>query len=297
MMATGILAGGCRPVFGSAHEGQAGYGVAPQSWDYVARPLRRYLSGGDGGDLDRRLALAVDGPLPDCEGPLAGRRVGTLRMEGRLRLFSVDHVTSFAPGLIVRTPSGLRRVDSLRAGDSVLTLDRGPQKLLWTGRRRSDCTGISAPILLRPGALGNRETLLLSPSQKLVLRDRAIRMLFGRDEAVISVRHLLDGDRILRSPRAAEDLVLLMFEGAQALDLGAFGLDCAAPVCLWELAEDELARVARQADEPGSRDLGEQVARGLRIGLTGYESRLLQAMISAGDLLPGAGRRSSVPVG
>ncbi|MGI3165327.1 Hint domain-containing protein [Pseudooceanicola sp. 200-1SW] len=286
------LARGPQRCLGSAHEGQAGYGAAPASWDYIKKPLRYYQGGGDGGGLDRRLAFGPSGPLSDSEGPFSGRRIGTLRRDGKLRMFSVDHVTSFIAGTRLRTPGGLRRIEELRPGDKVMTLDNGPCEVTWTGRRTVRAGGRFAPILIRPGALGNRHPVLVSPSQHLVLKDSAVRMLFGRDEAVVAARHLLDGERIIRSPRPQTEYVLLQMDGYQVLDEGDLGLECAEPLTICALDEAMLARPLAP-DAARRAELSLKMARGDRVGLSGYESRLLRSMMAAtADLLPALGRGS-----
>lgn len=289
MVSSAIGLGASGIVRGSAHEGRAGIGAAPESWDYVARPLRWYLTGGDGGGLDTRLSFGPPAPLSESEGPFMGRRIGILRRDGRLRMFSVDHVTSFVPGTLLRTPDGPRRVDELRPGDRVMTLDNGPRAITWVGRRQVRGEGRLAPVLIRPGALGNRGPVILSPSQQLVLKDRAIRLLFGRDEALVAVRHLLDGDRIVRSPRPTTEFVLLQMDGYQVLDEGDFGLECAEPMVICEV--DEALLDAPEAPcRAGRARTSHKMARGHRLGLTGVESRMLRAMMAAGEPLAGLGR-------
>ncbi len=105
---------------------------------------------------------------------LDGRPMGVVLTKGRLR--PEDRVTlldwpgamdpapqehqgvlCFAAGTLIMTPTGARRVETLRPGALVTTRDNGPQPLIWTGRRevlfaRGD--NRFRPILFRPGSLG-----------------------------------------------------------------------------------------------------------------------------------------------
>ncbi|PJE32249.1 hypothetical protein PSM7751_01881 [Pseudooceanicola marinus] len=291
----GYVRGGTQPCLGSAHEGRTGDGAAPASWEYIKKPLRFYMQGGDGGGLDRRLALGSPGG--ESEGAFAGRRIGTLRRDGKLRMFSVDHVTSFLAGTRVRTPDGLRLIETLRPGDKVMTLDNGPCEVTWTGRRSLRAQGRLAPILVRPGALGNRHPIMVAPSQQLVLKDRALRTLFGQDEAVVAARHLLDGERIIRSPRAEADYVLLQMDGYQVLDEGELGLECAEPQRLCELDEAALERSMAEA-RLNKPQVCLKMARGHRVGLTGYESRLLRSMMATtAEMMPALRGNRRGPLG
>ncbi|WP_010137956.1 Hint domain-containing protein [Oceanicola sp. S124] len=257
-----------------------GLRAAPLCWSDLTRALRIHLGEGDGGGLDARLAAGTRGVLEDGSAAFHGQRVGTYRLNGRLRMISADHATPFLAGTLVRTPGGLRRVESLRAGDLVSTLDNGAQRVLWTGRRRVAGDGRFAPIEIRPGTLGNAVPVRLAASQHLVLKDASIAMLFGRDEAVVSLRHLLDGSRVRRAPCRLAEHVLLATEGYQVLDQGDFGLECAEPPLLAEAAETILED-AGLCRHPQHVEARLRVARGGRPGLTGFEGRLLGAMIAA----------------
>jgi hypothetical protein len=81
----------------------------------------------------------------------------------------------FAAGTWIETPEGARRVEGLRPGDLVLTLDDGPQPVLWTGRRWTDF-GHGAhrhqPMVIAPGAMGPGlpfAPLRVSPQHRLLL--------------------------------------------------------------------------------------------------------------------------------
>ena len=262
--------------------GHIGLRTMPERWSDIAEALRWQLSGGDGGGLDARLRIGIRGPLESDTHPFTGRRVGTYRLNGKLHMIAIDHATPFPAGLTIRTPDGRRAVEDLRPGDLVSTLDNGPQRILWTGRRRVAGDGRFAPIELRPGLLGNRATVELAAAQQLVLKDARIAMLFGGDEAVVAARHLLDGNHVTRAPRRQAEYVLLVTEGYQVLDQGDFGLECAEPLLICEVDPAILQEVTDEA-HPDQHHSRLHMARGHRPGLTGYESRLLGAMIAANE--------------
>ena len=65
----------------------------------------------------------------------------------------------FATGTLIATPRGRARVETLRAGDPVLTMDGGYQPIRWIGRRRLSGRDLRAnpklrPVRIRAGALG-----------------------------------------------------------------------------------------------------------------------------------------------
>lgn len=81
----------------------------------------------------------------------------------------------FAAGTWIATPDGQARVETLRPGDLVMTLDAGAQPVLWVGRRWTRF-GHGAhrhqPVRIAAGAMGGGlpwETLSLSPQHRVLL--------------------------------------------------------------------------------------------------------------------------------
>lgn len=72
------------------------------------------------------------------------------------------------------SPRGDILIDELRVGDLVTTLDNGPQRICWIGRRTLGRAKLSAnpnqrPILVRSGILGTERDLLVSPQHGLLV--------------------------------------------------------------------------------------------------------------------------------
>jgi hypothetical protein len=59
-------------------------------------------------------------------------------------------VTCFTSGTAIRTPKGDVLIDHLRVGDLVTTMDNGPQRICWLGRRHVDAHALRANAKLRP---------------------------------------------------------------------------------------------------------------------------------------------------
>ncbi len=110
----------------------------------------------------------------------------------------------FTAGCRIRTPDGDRLIEELSAGDLVLTRDHGPQPLRWIGRRRFPGRLLSSdprftPVRIAPDALGSGQparALCLSPQHRVLLRDWRAELLFGSQEVLVSVRHLIDDHAI-----------------------------------------------------------------------------------------------------
>lgn len=121
-------------------------------------------------------------------------------------------IPCFVAGTLVDTPSGPRAVETLRAGDLVMTRDHGAQKLLWVGRASAPTSSELAPILIRSGVLENTSDIRVSPQHRLLISNKRVEMHFGFKECLVAARHLCDGTRILEDRSAPRvEYVHLMF--------------------------------------------------------------------------------------
>lgn len=133
----------------------------------------------------------------------------------------------YLAGTLIAAPAGEIPVETLRAGDLVLTRDNGPQPLIWTGhthvsRRDLDLAPNKRPIRIQPGALGAdkpRRAVDVSPQHRVMVTDPA-----GK-EYLISARHLMmagmpgvalhpPGDDLRLIHLACAEHQLLLAEGA-----------------------------------------------------------------------------------
>ena len=104
-----------------------------------------------------------------------------------------DMNVCYLAGTLIATPSGEVPVESLRAGDVVMTRDNGPQPLVWTGTsivtpEALDLAPNQRPLRVKTGALGGgvpRRDVDLSPQHRILVTDEE-----GK-EFLISARHLM----------------------------------------------------------------------------------------------------------
>lgn len=111
----------------------------------------------------------------------------------------VDHVTPcFTPGTRIATPDGPRPVETLRAGDLVLTLDHGPCPVRLALRTRLSAAQLRAaphftPVVIPQGSMGNglpERDLIVSPHHRMLLRGPLCDLLFGAPEVLAAADHL-----------------------------------------------------------------------------------------------------------
>jgi autotransporter passenger strand-loop-strand repeat protein len=104
----------------------------------------------------------------------------------------------FCPGTLIRTDCGEKAVETLVAGDEVVTLMGGPGRIIWVGTRTLDCARHPSPETVWPvrvaaSALGDdlpSRDLFLSPDHALFV-----------DDVLIPVKQLVNGTTISQQPR------------------------------------------------------------------------------------------------
>ncbi|MDO5643928.1 MAG: Hint domain-containing protein [Paracoccus sp. (in: a-proteobacteria)] len=105
----------------------------------------------------------------------------------------------FAAGTLIATANGARPVESLRAGDLVLTRDRGLRPLGWAGRsplsaHQLDLAPNLRPVLIRAGALAPglpARDLVVSPQHRVLIRSAIAERMTGTPEALVAAKHLI----------------------------------------------------------------------------------------------------------
>ena len=140
-----------------------------------------------------------DTPLYIAEG-VAAPVLPTLISETR------EGVVCFTPGTMLETPEGPRPVETLFAGDKVVTKDAGAQTILWAGSRNVSGARLYAmpdlrPVRIRDGALGTGQPngdLIVSPDHRMLVTGAAAKALWGEKEVLVAARDLVDGHRIAR---------------------------------------------------------------------------------------------------
>lgn len=95
-------------------------------------------------------------------------------------------IACFAAGTRIAVPGGEVPVEDLRPGMEVLTLDKGPMPLIWTGRRSCVAESITVPT----GVLGARRPLVLSLQHRLLLSGAGLTLAAGIDEGLASAKHV-----------------------------------------------------------------------------------------------------------
>ena len=186
-------------------------------------------------------------------------------------------VICFATGTRIMTPFGPRAVESLKAGDMVLTRDNGEQPIRWVGSKTVSGTGSNAPIRFAPGTIGNERELFVSPQHRMLHTSPRASLFFGDRAVLLPAKHMINGETITTEKR---DLVgyfhllldhheIIFAEGAatETFHPGMQGLNALTA----QSREDLFVKLPYLRSDPNS--YGDTARQCLR----GYETRLLMA--------------------
>ncbi|MGB0928615.1 MAG: Hint domain-containing protein [Pikeienuella sp.] len=102
----------------------------------------------------------------------------------------------FAKGTNILTIKGEVRVEDLRIGDKVETLDRGPRPIRWIGKRTVEGTGSFAPVVISKGNFGALKDLVVSQQHRVLLDGPRTARLFADVQVLAAAKHLVDGERV-----------------------------------------------------------------------------------------------------
>jgi len=252
--------------------------------DYATPGGTITLSGGEGNETNGdTLFLTPDVGNTDItftnEDDAAGGLSGFFTTpDGTLVNFSeIENIICFTPGARILTPRGLRRVESLRAGDLVITRDNGPQPVRWTGSRTVPGIERFAPIHVAAHVLdGATRPLLVSPQHRFLFTGYKAELLFGCDEVLVSAKHLVDGRDVTEAPQAEVTYIHVMLdrheviyaEGAATESFHAGDVGLAA---ISDQSREEMFRIF-----PQLRSHPESYGPTARPCLKRHEARLLQ---------------------
>jgi len=124
----------------------------------------------------------------------------------------------FTLGVQIETPLGPVKIEDLRVGDTILTVDGGAQPIRWIGRRSMVFGPNNAqhkPVEIKKGAFGPGQPLRdmsVSPQHRLLIEGAIVRRAFGTDSVLAPAKGLtrLPGVRVKKGARQATYFALLL---------------------------------------------------------------------------------------
>jgi len=188
--------------------------------DYVDLRYKYTFTGSDGssgtlhfiatnGTADYGPLFASDTPLS----PGVTYTFGTFNTDGAAPYAAL--IPCFTSGTRILTENGPIKIEQLREGDLVLTRDNGYQPLRWIGQCTVPASGQRAPIHISKDVLGNSDDLLVSPNHRMLITGSSNELHFGENEVLVSAKHLLRNDGILRRTGGLVTYVHILFDQHQ----------------------------------------------------------------------------------
>lgn len=140
------------------------------------------------------------------------------------------HLGGLAAGTLILTAKGTIKIEDMAAGDRVVTRDAGIQSVsMITERIMSN----GEVLRVSPAAVGRPEDgteLIVTTSQRLVLRDWRAKAMFGRSVALVSAWRLIDGEYVRKAKAKNLRIFSLHFDALRVVYSGDIELGTATPV-------------------------------------------------------------------
>ncbi|MCX7286766.1 MAG: Hint domain-containing protein [Rhodobacterales bacterium] len=127
-------------------------------------------------------------------------------------------VPCFVAGARIDTARGPVKVEDVRIGDLVLTLDDGYQPVRWRGARQVPSAGALAMVRIPAGRFGDHAALAVSPQHRLYLTGWRAELHCGTGEVLVKAAHLVRAGH-LQQDRSGQPVTYhhLMFDRHQII--------------------------------------------------------------------------------
>lgn len=120
---------------------------------------------------------------------------------------------AFTTGTLITMAGGAQRpIETLAAGDRVLTRDNGPQPLRLVAKATLRALGSFAPVVISAGTLGNESDLVVAPHHRVFLYRRGEKRIGDTSEILVQAKHLVDGEHVWRREGGYVDYYALVFD-------------------------------------------------------------------------------------
>ncbi len=136
-------------------------------------------------------------------------------------------VTGFAAGTLIETPYGPQPIETLKAGDLVHTRTGGVQTLGRVGQRYFADPGEMGAVIIAPGAIGNSESLSVSPGSRVELPCGAV-----------TASDLVDGYFVLQACNSSITYYYIQFDDGQTIVVSGAAFHIGGPSVLCVLDRD-----------------------------------------------------------
>jgi hypothetical protein len=158
---------------------------------------------------DDTVIIGAGGSIDKLDG---GKGNDTLRSDTDFPDANNFETICFARGTLIESENGEVRIETLRVGDRIRTLDHGLQSIRWIGSTRVPGHGAHAPVRIAAGALGNARALWVSQQHRFLLSGWKVELHFGEAAVLIPAKHLIDLNGIEIVEIASVDYFHMLFD-------------------------------------------------------------------------------------
>lgn len=135
-----------------------------------------------------------------------------------------DFIPCFEARTRIKTQSGSKAAKDIAIGDMVWSRDEGYQPVRWVGRATVEADDTFAPVEIAPGAIGNKEPLVVSQQHRILLSSPSAELLFGVNEVLVAAKHLCGLPGVSKRTGGMVTYVHFMFDTHQIVS--ANGVHC-----------------------------------------------------------------------
>lgn len=130
--------------------------------------------------------------------PLTLENGDTVANKATFANFEDINAICFTAGTMVETPDGMVPIETLKAGDPVVTAD-GVKPVRWIGKRHLGLPDLAGnpkllPVMIPAGAFGNglpTQDIRFSPQHRVVVRSEIAQRMFGTSEVLAAAKFLV----------------------------------------------------------------------------------------------------------
>ncbi len=214
----GGLATGERVIFSECDESVWHTGSAE---DHCSNSFGSPVTVGQVHAISHRELFAFQGQPANPTVVFGGKGNNTSKSEEPVELNSSFDIICFTPGTLILTPFGNKRVEDLRVGDLVATLDNGLQPIRWIGRKYLTGARLFAsphflPIKILAGSLGENlpeRDMWVSPKHRILLNNPETSTVFGETEVLTPAKGMCDGKGIFHdTTRTSVEYIHILFD-------------------------------------------------------------------------------------
>lgn len=117
---------------------------------------------------------------------------------------TTNYAVCFTAGTRIATPDGPRKIETLKPGDLVNTLDHGAQPIRWIGGRTVPAILGMQPVFFEPGSLGNdlpERAMMLSRQHRVMVDNPVAERMTGTRQVLVTAHKLagLPGVKVIET--------------------------------------------------------------------------------------------------